>query len=56
MTLPGILLILTTIAFLIAERAHPGRQLPHSTGWYLRSVGVNFVQLGVTLGVGAIWP
>lgn len=55
MTLPAILLILMTSAFLIAERAYPGRQLPHSTGWYLRSVAINLVQLGITLGVGAIW-
>lgn len=55
MTLPSIFLILATLAFLATERLFPGRALPKSSGWYVRSIGVNLVQLGITLGIGAIW-
>jgi len=55
MTLPSLFLILSTLAFLVAERAFPGRALPHAPGWYMRSIGVNLVQLSITLGIGAVW-
>jgi len=55
MSLPSIFLICMTLSFLIAERVFPGRELPHSNGWYLRSISVNLVQLGITLGIGAVW-
>lgn len=44
-----------TVCFLIAERVFPGRTLPHSAGWYGRSIGVNLIQLGITLGIGRLW-
>lgn len=55
MTLPAILLIGLTASFLVAERVFPGRSLPNSKGWYARSIGINLVQLGITLGIGRIW-
>ncbi len=55
MTLPTIFLILMTLSFLVAERVFPGRTLPNSPGWYFRSIGINLVQLGITLGIGALW-
>lgn len=55
MTLPTIILAMVTLSFLIAERTFPGRALPHSSGWYARSIGINLVQLGITLGIGRLW-
>lgn len=55
MTLPTILLIGLTVSFLVAERVFPGRSLPNSKGWYVRSIGINVIQLGITLGIGRIW-
>jgi len=55
MTLPTILLILTTSIFLCWERILPGRILPHSGGWYLRSISINLVQLLITVLAGKIW-
>ena len=55
MTLPTTLIIVSTSLFLIAERIFPGRKLPNSTGWYLRCLSINLVQLGITLGFGGLW-
>ncbi len=55
MTVPTILVIASTAAFLIWERLAPGRVLPHSPGWYFRSLAINFVQLGITLITGKLW-
>lgn len=55
MTLPTLLTILATAAFLAAERVWPGRALPHSPGWYVRSLSVNFAQLAITLATGRIF-
>jgi len=55
MTLPTMTLIGITVVFLIAERLFPGRELPHSAGWYGRSIGINVTQLGITLLVGSVW-
>ena len=55
MTLPTLLLIVSTLLFLVAERAFPGRSLPNSPGWYVRAIGINLVQLGVTVGIGRWW-
>jgi sterol desaturase/sphingolipid hydroxylase (fatty acid hydroxylase superfamily) len=55
MTLPTILIIITTAIFLIWERIFPGRQLPHSSFWYLRSITINFIQLGITFLIGKLW-
>jgi len=54
-TLPTLLVIISTTVFLIWERVRPGRELPHSTGWYARALLINFTQLGITLLTGSIW-
>ncbi|MDH5736156.1 MAG: sterol desaturase family protein [Gammaproteobacteria bacterium] len=55
MTLPTIILISITALFLILERVYPGRQLPNSTGWYIRAITINLIQLGITLLTGKLW-
>lgn len=55
MTLPTLLTIGATAVFLVVERVFPGRTLPNSPGWYLRSISINFVQLGITLVTGQLW-
>ena len=55
MTIASIALIAVTAIFPGWERLRPGRSLPRSTGWYTRSIGINLVQLGVTLSVGFYW-
>ena len=55
LTLATIALIAVTAFFLTRERVRPGRALPRSNGWYTRSIGINLVQLGVTLAVGFYW-
>jgi len=54
-SLPTLLMGASTIAFLILERVRPGRELPHSQGWYLRAVLINLAQLGVTLATARLW-
>jgi sterol desaturase/sphingolipid hydroxylase (fatty acid hydroxylase superfamily) len=56
MTVPTLLTIVTTAAFLIAERLAPGRALPASPAWYARALAINGAQLGITLATGRIWP
>jgi sterol desaturase/sphingolipid hydroxylase (fatty acid hydroxylase superfamily) len=55
MTLPTILMIFSTAAFLVLERLLPGRPLPHVSGWYSRALLVNFAQLGITLSTARLW-
>lgn len=55
MTLPTILIIVTTGLFLLWERILPGRKLPNSKGWYIRSIAINLIQLGITLLTGKLW-
>jgi len=55
MSLPMMLFILATIAFLVAERVFPGRKLPASKGWYARAVLVNLAQLIITLATAKLW-
>jgi sterol desaturase/sphingolipid hydroxylase (fatty acid hydroxylase superfamily) len=55
MTLPSILIIIVTAIFLILERVFPGRQLPHSKGWYGRALLINLAQLGITLATARLW-
>jgi sterol desaturase/sphingolipid hydroxylase (fatty acid hydroxylase superfamily) len=55
MTLPSILVIGTTVIFLLWERLFPGRELPPSKGWYLRVVLVNGAQLLITLSTARVW-
>ncbi len=55
MTLPTILVIISTGLFLIWERVSPGRKLPNSAGWYFRALLINLIQLGITLITGKLW-
>lgn len=55
MTLPTILVIISTGMFLVWERVFPGRRLPDSAGWYCRALLINCVQLGITLLTGKLW-
>jgi len=55
MTIPTILVIISTSLFLIWERVAPGRGLPNSAGWYVRALLINFMQLGITLLTGQLW-
>jgi sterol desaturase/sphingolipid hydroxylase (fatty acid hydroxylase superfamily) len=55
MKLPTIILITITTLFLVLERVFPGRALPNSVGWYIRSISINLVQLGITLLTGKLW-
>ena len=54
-SLPTLLMGVSTIAFLVLERVRPGRELPHSRGWYLRAVLINLAQLGITLATARLW-
>lgn len=55
MTLPSLFVVFSTLSFLIWERVRPGRELPHSAGWYFRALLINFIQLGITLLAGKLW-
>ena len=54
-SLPTLLMGVSTIAFLVLERVRPGRELPNSRGWYLRAVLINLAQLGITLATARLW-
>jgi sterol desaturase/sphingolipid hydroxylase (fatty acid hydroxylase superfamily) len=54
-SLPAVLMGVSTVAFLVLERVRPGRELPHSQGWYLRAVLINLVQFAVTLATARLW-
>lgn len=54
-TLPTILIIVSTFVFLVLERVFPGRELPHSQGWYPRAILVNLAQLLITLTTARMW-
>lgn len=55
MTLPSVLVIVSTLIFLVWERANPGRSLPNSKGWYGRALLINLAQLGITLATARLW-
>lgn len=55
LTLPSILVIVSTVIFLVLERLFPGRELPHSKGWYVRVLLVNAGQLLITLATARVW-
>ena len=55
MTLPSILVVVATLAFLVLERLFPGRPLPPSKGWYVRVLLVNGAQLLITLATARLW-
>jgi sterol desaturase/sphingolipid hydroxylase (fatty acid hydroxylase superfamily) len=48
-----ILIFITTLIFFILERKFPGRELPETKGWYLRSILMNVVQISL-IGLGGI--
>jgi len=52
---PTILTALMTLAFLVFERARPGRPLPAVRRWYFRALALNGAQLACTLGTRFIW-
>lgn len=54
-SLPAVLMGLSTIVFLILERVRPGRELPRSKRWYLRAIAINLVQLGITFTTARLW-
>lgn len=55
MTLPSIMVVAATVLFLVLERCFPGRELPHSRGWYARALLLNLAQLGITLATARLW-
>jgi sterol desaturase/sphingolipid hydroxylase (fatty acid hydroxylase superfamily) len=52
---PSMLLVMSTVIFLILERVRPGRRLPQSKGWYLRALLMSLVQLLITLASARLW-
>src|SRR2546423_14816801 len=54
-TLPTLLVIVSTMVFLALERVFPGRTLPPSKGWYTRAILVNLAQLAITLATARLW-
>jgi sterol desaturase/sphingolipid hydroxylase (fatty acid hydroxylase superfamily) len=52
---PLILIFIAGAIFLTVERIIPGRELPHSSGWYMRAVLLNAAQLGVVMLGGFTW-
>jgi sterol desaturase/sphingolipid hydroxylase (fatty acid hydroxylase superfamily) len=55
MTLPGILVVIGTLVFVVLERLFPGRELPKAKGWYMRALLVNAAQLAITLATVKLW-
>jgi sterol desaturase/sphingolipid hydroxylase (fatty acid hydroxylase superfamily) len=55
LTLPSILVVISTLTFLVLERAFPGRVLPRVRGWYWRVLLVNGAQLLITLATARLW-
>ena len=43
------------LAFVALERRFPGRELPHSAGWYPRALLLNLAQLAVVMLAGFTW-
>ena len=53
--LPAILIAVMAVSFFVLERALPGRELPESGGWYVRTALLNGCQLGIILLAGWSW-
>ena len=51
--LPAMLIVLSTAIFFVLERKYPGRELPHSFGWYWRAIAMNLLQLAL-IGLGGL--
>ena len=49
------MIVMATLLFFILERLLPGRELPESTGWYVRAGFLNGCQLGIVLLAGVAW-
>ncbi len=43
------------VLFFAAERVRPGRDLPNSPGWYVRTLSLNLAQVGIVLVAGISW-
>jgi sterol desaturase/sphingolipid hydroxylase (fatty acid hydroxylase superfamily) len=54
-SLPTILVVASTLLFLVLERLFPNRPLPHSKGWYGRAIFVNLMQLLITFATARLW-
>jgi sterol desaturase/sphingolipid hydroxylase (fatty acid hydroxylase superfamily) len=54
-TLPTILVIVSTVIFFALERVFLGRALPYAKGWYTRAILVNLAQLVITLATVRLW-
>ena len=50
-----IAIISVGLGFMIMERVIPDQALPRSSGWWLRAVFFNLMQLGVVLLGGVAW-
>ncbi len=50
-----LLIFAIALAFFVAERLAPGRELPNSAGWYGRTLLLNLAQLGVVMLAGLSW-
>ena len=43
------------LTMLVVERIHPGREFPRVSGWLVRAIWINSVQVGTVIGTGLIW-
>lgn len=52
-----ITLVVLSLALLmiVAERMRPGREWPTVSGWWLRAIALNVVQVGIVFLAGATW-
>jgi len=55
LALPTVFTIASTLFFLALERVRPGRELPHVPGWTARALGMNAMQMLITLGLNRGW-
>jgi sterol desaturase/sphingolipid hydroxylase (fatty acid hydroxylase superfamily) len=51
----SLVIALAAAAFLILERAAPGRELPNAPGWYGRALIITMFQLGITFATNRLW-
>jgi len=54
-SLPTLLMAVSTALFFMLERVFPGRALPRSEGWYPRAILLNLAQLVITLATARLW-
>lgn len=54
-SLPTVLLGVSTAAFFTLERVFPGRELPRINGWYRRALLINAAQLLISLATARLW-